>query len=85
MKSDLSILLEFLERTGPEVTGRQAIEPEAHVAELLERFARGECDDSERADVCQMLRLNPPWMHWLATRVIHARSSSREESHATAA
>ena len=40
MKSDLTILLEFLEGTGPEVTGRQAIESENHVAELFERFAR---------------------------------------------
>jgi hypothetical protein len=84
MKNDLTILLEFLERTGPEVTGRQTVEPEVHVAELLERFARGECDADERADVCQMLRLNPPWMHWLASRVVQARGSMPDESHAAA-
>ena len=84
MKYDLSILLEFLEVTGPEVTGRQFAEPEERVADLLERFARGECDADERAEVCQMLRSNPSWMHWLASRVVLARSLTREETEAAA-
>jgi|SoiMethySBSTD1v2_1073268.scaffolds.fasta_scaffold1652077_2 hypothetical protein len=84
MNSDLTIVLDFLELTGPEVTGRQTVEPELHVAELLERFARGECDADERADVCNMLRLNPAWLHWLASRVVLARGLAREEPEAAA-
>ena len=84
MNTDLKLVLEFLERTGPEVTGRQSTEPDHLTVELLERFARGECDANERADVCKMLRLNPPWLHWLASRVVLARSLDRPEPEAAA-
>ncbi len=84
MKNDFKILFKFLEQTGPEVTGRESAEPEVHVAELLERFARGECDSEERADVCQILRRNPPWMHWLASHVVLARNTQRPEPEAAA-
>jgi hypothetical protein len=69
MKTDLKFLFEFLQHTGTEVTGRALPEPDGHIRQLLERFARGECAADERADVCRMIRLHTPWMHWVASRV----------------
>ena len=73
MNTDIKDLIEFLERFGPEVSGRQTAEPENETAVLLERFARGECTPTEREVVCRMLRLHPAWLRWLADRVRHAR------------
>ena len=73
MKSDFAVLVEFLESLGPEVVGRHLPEPETSVAAQLERFARGECSAAERADLCEMLRLHPAWLRWLADRVKLAR------------
>lgn len=39
----------------------------------LDRFARGESDEKERAEVCDMLRIHPAWLRWLADRVKFAR------------
>jgi hypothetical protein len=73
MNTDLKILLEFLSHSSAEVSGRGVMEPENHVAVLLERFARGQCSEEERADVCRMLRLHPAWLRWLADRVKFSR------------
>lgn len=73
MNTDIKILLEFLQRLGPEVSGREVVEPRNDAAVRLERFARGECSEDERAEVCRLLRLHPIWLRWLADRVKLAR------------
>ena len=73
MNTDIKILLEFLQHLGPEVSGREKSEPMSEAAVQLERFARGECDDQERAEVCRLLRQHPMWLRWLADRVKLAR------------
>ena len=84
MKTDINILFEFLEQAGADVAGRETSEPEIHVVQLLERFSRGECDPLERADVCRMIRLNPAWLRWIATRVKLARDAQHDDEHAVA-
>jgi hypothetical protein len=71
---DFKILIDFLDRFGPQVTARQLPEPHTDAAVKLERFSRGECSDAERAEVCNMLRIHPAWLRWLADRVKFART-----------
>lgn len=75
MNPDIQILLDFLERFGPEVTARQLPEPHSDAAVKLEKFARGTCSEQERAEVCSMLRLHPAWLRWLADRVKLSRDA----------
>ena len=74
MNTDFKILTDFLGRFGAEVTVRQLPQPHADAEAKLSRFARGECDDTERAEVCDMLRVHPAWLRWLADRVKLTRS-----------
>ena len=72
---DFKILIDFLDRFGPHVTARQLPEPHTEAAVKLERFARGQCNDVERAEVCNMLRIHPAWLRWLADRVKLSRNA----------
>lgn len=76
MNQDFKILIEFLDQFGVEAAGRELPEPQTDTAMLLERFARGECSQEERAEVCRMLRLHPAWLRWLADRVKLARETA---------
>ena len=75
MASDFSILSEFLERCGPEVSGRALPSPSRELADLLERFARGECSPEDRNAVCDLLRSQPEYLRVLAQRVIVLREA----------
>ena len=77
MDNDFKALVAFLERLGPEAEGRQVFEPDAKVAAQLERFARGECGEIERTEICRILQLNPAWLGWLAERVKRQRQSRK--------
>jgi hypothetical protein len=74
VNNDFKTLIDFLDRLGPEVSGRALSGPNAAAGTLLERFASGACDAAERREVCEMLRLHPAWLRWLADRVKAARS-----------
>ena len=50
-------------------------------AAKLMRFASGQCDDPERAEICAMLRMHPAWLRWLADRVKLARGGVRQTNH----
>ncbi len=80
MNNDFQTLLEFLDRCGPEVSGRGLPEPATGEAAKLLRFARGKCGEKERAEVCAMLRLHPAWLRWLADRVKLARTTGPSDS-----
>lgn len=69
MESDLQIILEFLERCGPEVQGHNIAEPDMQEANLLLRVAAGQCTDEERAQVYTLLREHKPWLHWISHRI----------------
>lgn len=74
MKNDFNTLVGFLDRFGSEVSGRAQMGPQSDSAAKLQRFVEGACEKSERADVCEMLRLNPTWLRWVAERVKMARN-----------
>lgn len=76
MSNDFTTLIDFLERFGPEVSGRELTAPHTEAAAKLQRFASGACDQQERAEVCEMLRLHPAWLRWLADRVKMARPTA---------
>ncbi len=70
MNTDFQTLIDFLDRCGPDVTGRGLAAPQSDEAAKLQRFATGGCDE-----VCEMLRLHPAWLRWLADRVKMARAT----------
>ncbi len=76
MSNDFTTLVDFLERFGPEVSGKALMGPHTEAAAKLQRFAAGDCDAQERAEICEMLRLHPAWLRWLAERVKMARPTS---------
>jgi len=76
MSNDFKTLTDFLERFGPEVSGKATMAPHSEVAAKLQRFAEGACDKDERAEICELLRRHPAWLRWLADRVKMTRSSS---------
>ncbi len=77
MNNDFQTLVEFLGHCGPEVTGHSLPTPRTEEASRLLRFAAGQCDETERAEICALLRMHPAWLRWLADRVKEARTSSR--------
>jgi hypothetical protein len=70
---DFTTVFSFLERCGPEVAGRELSQPDAELSAKLIRFARGQCDAAERSEVCEILRVNPAWLRWLADQVRMSR------------
>ena len=75
MSNDFKTLIDFLDRFGPEVSGKAMMAPHSEAAAKLQRFAAGACDKDERAEICEMLRLHPAWLRWLADRVKMARQT----------
>jgi hypothetical protein len=73
VNNDFKTLIDFLNRMGPEVSGRSLSSPNAEAVAQLRRFARGACKKDEMHEVCEMLRLHPAWIRWLADRVKEAR------------
>ena len=73
MNDDISLLLEFLDRNGPEVCGHGVSELEARQTAMIERFIEGRCDATERRELSAFLQLHPSWIRWIADRVKTAR------------
>jgi hypothetical protein len=73
MNDDISPLLEFIERCGPEVQGHGLNGLEAEQVAMIERFIAGRCDDLERRELSEFLQLHPAWIRWIADRVKLAR------------
>lgn len=84
MNTDFKTLVDFLERFGPEVTGREMAGPPNDAAAKLQRFAAGACGAEERTEVCELLRLHPAWLRWLADRVKMARETNGAASNGLA-
>ncbi len=75
---EFDTLLDFLGRWGPEVEGHHLPTPESPVAARLLRFARGECDETEREELCRLLRAHPAWLQWMADQVKRARQTTMQ-------
>lgn len=76
MNNDFNTIIDFLDRFGPEVSGRALPEPVNKETSRLERFLHGDCKEPERSEICSMLRLHPAWLRWIADRVRMARVNS---------
>ncbi len=76
MSNDFKTLVDFLDRFGPEVSGKALVAPQDEAAVKLQRFAVGACNEAERSEVCEMLRQHPAWLRWLADQVKRARSGA---------
>jgi hypothetical protein len=74
VSNDFKTLIEFLDGFEPEVSGRSQPQPYKEDAAKLLRFATGACDEDERTEVCEMLRIHPAWIRWVADRVRMART-----------
>lgn len=84
MSNDFKTLVDFLERFGPEVSGRELEGPPTDAVAKLQRFAAGACEAEERTEVCEMLRRHPAWLRWLADRVKLARETNGAASNGAA-
>ena len=73
MNDDISLVLDFLERSGPEVSGRGLAGLRDEQSAMIERFIEGHCDATERRELSAFLQLNPIWIRWIADRVKMAR------------
>jgi hypothetical protein len=84
MNDDLSLVLEFFDRCGPEVEGRglTVLEPE-HAAKM-ERFIAGLCNQTECRELAQFLQLHPTWIRWIADRLKMTREGDGSPAVATA-
>jgi len=69
MSDDISLLIEFLERSGPEVSGRGLIGLRVEQTAMIERFINGRCDDAERRELSRFLQMHPAWIRWIAERI----------------
>lgn len=76
MNTDFNTLIDFLDRLGPDASGRMQEQPHSEAALKLERFASGTISESERREVCEMLKMHPVWLRWLADRVRLARTAA---------
>lgn len=79
MSTDIKTLLAFRERFGTEVGGRETSEPPEEMLGRLVRFARGECDEVERTEMCELLRRDPSLLRWVASQVKGGRGKASEE------
>ena len=73
MNDDIALLLDFLERSGPEVCGHGLTPLEAEKIAMIERFIAGRCDDAERRELSEFLQLHPTWIRWIADRIKGSR------------
>jgi len=80
MNDDISPLLEFIERCGPDVHGHGLSGLEAEQVAMIERFIAGRCDEIERRELSEFLQLHPAWIRWIADRVKLARELAENPS-----
>ena len=73
MNDDFSLLLDFLDRSGPEVCGHALIGLKVEQTAMIERFIDGKSDDAERRELSAFLQRHPAWIRWIADRVKLAR------------
>lgn len=66
---DISLLIEFIERCGPDVKGHGLIGLRVEQTAMIERFIAGRCDDAERRELSRFLQLHPAWIRWIAERI----------------
>lgn len=76
MPSDFEQIVRFLSHYEAEVQGRDAARPDPELRGRLDRFARGECTEAERAELCQIVVRRPELVGYLAECVKQLRPVS---------
>jgi len=66
---DISHLIEFFERCGPEVEGHGLIGLKVEQTAMIERFIAGRSDAAERHELSRFLQQHPDWIRWIAERI----------------
>jgi hypothetical protein len=66
---DFSLLVEFIERCGPDVEGHGLIGLQGKQSAMIERFIAGRSDDAERRELSRFLQMHPAWIRWIAERM----------------
>ena len=78
VNNDFKTLIDFIDRFGPEVSGRTLIQPHHEMTPVLVRFAQGGCAASEIKEICEVLKKHPVWLRWIADRIKMARPGKAE-------
>jgi hypothetical protein len=78
---DISLVIEFFERCGPEVSGRGLVGLRGEQTAMIERFIAGLCDDAERRELSRFLQLHPAWIRWIAERIKTGRELDDRSGH----
>lgn len=76
MPSAFKQIIQFLGHFEAEVQGRDATRPDPELRIRLDRFARGECSESERAELCQLAVRQPELVGYLAESVKQLRPTT---------
>ena len=69
MSDDFSLVMEFIERCGPDVEGHGLIGLRSEQSAMIERFIAGRSDDAERRELSRFLQMHPAWIRWIAERI----------------
>ncbi|MEM1441570.1 MAG: hypothetical protein AAGF67_04475 [Verrucomicrobiota bacterium] len=69
MNNDFSILAQFLENLGPEVSGHSANPLTDSQVALIQRFAQGELSSSERESLLPEILSNETALHELVSKL----------------
>lgn len=69
-------IIQFLGHFDAEVQGREAIRPDPELRRRLDRFAKGECSEAERSELCQLAMRQPELVSYLAESVKQLRDGA---------
>jgi len=73
--------MNFLGQMGPEASGRAVAEADEGADELLRRFARGECNQQERAQACRLMHERPQLVRLVASQMKQKDAPKRTAKH----
>ena len=76
MQNPFEQIIQFLGHFEEEVQGRDAVRPEGELRNRLDRFARGDCSESERSELCQLVMQRPELVGYLAQSVKQLRGAT---------
>jgi len=69
MSDDFSLVMEFIERCGPDVEGHGLVGLRSEQSAMIERFLAGRSDEAERRELSRFLQMHPAWIRWIAERM----------------
>lgn len=67
--------MDFMDRLGPEVSGRMVARSDEGANALMQRFARGECSKEERTEACKLMQARPHLVRMVASELKQPRDT----------